>query len=274
MKILIFGAKGYMGENFLSIYPDANTPETDITDRRAVSEILDVEKPEVMINCSGKTGRPNVDWCEDHKLETIHSNVLGPLILLEECAKRNLYWVQMSTGCIYEGNNGGKGFTEEDPPNFTGSFYARSKGWIDQILKDFPVLQLRLRMPFSNEPHPRNLITKLTKYERILDAENSLTYIPDFLSATKRLIEKKATGIYTIVNPGTISPYRVMELYKESVDPLHEFERLSLEDLPNEVKAGRSNCVLSIKKLESEGIKMQPVEEAVKRALQMYKTHS
>ena len=37
-----------------------------------------------------------------------------------------------ATGCIYhydkdhpEGS--GKGFTEEDPPNFTGSFYAKSK---------------------------------------------------------------------------------------------------------------------------------------------------
>jgi hypothetical protein len=23
------------------------------------------------------TGRPNVDWCEDHKVETIRGNVIG-----------------------------------------------------------------------------------------------------------------------------------------------------------------------------------------------------
>ena len=27
-----------------------------------------------------KTGRPNVDWCEDHKTETLFSNVTAPLI--------------------------------------------------------------------------------------------------------------------------------------------------------------------------------------------------
>ena len=271
MKILVFGGKGYLGQYFLQAYPEAVSPETDIADQTAVASALDKHKPDIVINCVGKTGRPNVDWCENHKLETIRSNVTGPLILLEECSERSIYWVQMSTGCIYEGDKNGEGYTEEDPPNFSGSFYSRSKGWIDQILKDFDVLQLRLRMPLSNEPVERNLITKLTKYKKVLDTENSLTYVPDFMSAATLLIEKRATGIYNIVNPGTISPFRLMELYKEVVDPAHEFERLLLKDLPNEVKAGRSNCVLSIKKLEREGVTMRPVEEAVKKALEQYK---
>ena len=44
--------------------------------------------PDVVINCAGKTGRPNVDWCEDHKEETVRANVTGPLILLDECRKQ------------------------------------------------------------------------------------------------------------------------------------------------------------------------------------------
>jgi len=57
------------------------------------------------------------------------------------------------------------------------------------------------------------------------------------------------------------------EMYKEIVDPAHTFERLTLEDLPDVVKAGRSNCVLSTAKLEAAGVAMRPVEEAVRGAL-------
>ena len=270
MQIVIFGSKGYMGQEFLKLYPGAATPDVDIAEREMVAQALDEHAPDVVINCAGKTGSPNVDWCEDHKMETLRSNVTGPLVLLEECAKRNIYWVHLSTGCIYTGDESTR-FTEEDPPNFTGSFYSRTKGWADQILKEFPVLQLRIRMPFSDSAHPRNLITKLVKYQKVLDAPNSLTYVPDLMRAAEVLIEKRATGIYNIVNPGAISPYRVMELYKEIVDSSHEFERLSVEDLPGEVKAGRSNCVLSAEKVKNEGIVLGDAEETVQKALDHYK---
>ena len=174
----------------------------------------------------------------------------------------------MGTGCVYTGDKGGKGFSEEDPPNFSGSFYSLSKAWMEQILREFPVLQLRLRMPFDNTPHDRNLITKLTKYSRVIDVQNSLTYLPDFLRAAKMLIEKRKTGIYNITNPGSLSPYQVMELYREIVDPKHTFTKLSLTELPTQVKAGRSNCTLSTDKLEREGVTMMPVNEAMRRALE------
>ncbi len=266
-NVLLFGGRGYIASHIKTIYPNAMLPETDIADAAGVAEVLDRVKPDVVINAAGKTGRPNVDWCEDHKLETMRSNVQGPLNLLEACSKRKIYWVHIGSGCTYEGDNGGKGFTEEDAPNFTGSFYARSKLWIDQILKDFPVLQLRLRMPFDGTDQPRSLINKLKKYPKVLDQQNSLTYVPDFLLALQTLVTNRRTGIYNVVNSGTISPYRIMLQYKEFVDPNHVFERLTLDHLGDVVKAGRSNCVLSNAKVLAEGVSMRPVEEAVTEAL-------
>src|SRR3989344_2091165 len=118
-----------MGQQFLSLFPDAITPHFDIADRTAVIAELDRVKPDIVINAAGKTGRPNVDWCEDHKEETLHANVTGAVVLLEECRKRGIYWVHMSSGCIYTGDNNGAGFSEEDAPNFDGSFYSRTKAW-------------------------------------------------------------------------------------------------------------------------------------------------
>jgi len=267
MKTILFGSRGYLGEQFLRLYPTALTPSVDIADAKAVGTLLDSERPDVVINAAGKTGRPNVDWCEDHREETIHANVTGPLVLLEECQKRGIYWVHLSSGCIYEGDKGGEGFSEEDEPNFFGSFYSRSKAWSDRILREFPVLILRIRMPFDGTTSERNLLMKLRKYPRVLDVENSLTYLPDFLKAAEVLIARRKTGIYHIVNPGVLSPYRAMELYREIVDPAHAVERLTLDQLSDVVKAGRSNCRLSSSKIEREGIALLPVEEAMRKAL-------
>lgn len=268
MKLLVFGARGYVGRHFLNLYPKAVAAVADIADPSAVAAALDREKPDVVINAAGKTGRPNVDWCEDHKLETIRANVQGPLVLLDASLARGIHLVHLGSGCIYEGDNGGKGFTEDDPPNFFGSFYSRTKAWSETMLREFPVLILRLRMPFDASREERSLLTKLSKYSKVLDVENSLTYLPDLLAAAEALINKRATGIYNIVNPGAISPYRIMELYREIVNPKHTFERLNLEDLGDVVRAGRSNCILTTKKLEEEGIALPPVEQRVREALE------
>jgi 3,5-epimerase/4-reductase len=275
MKILIFGAKGFMGNLFLETFSGSVGSLVDIADQTAVRSELERVKPDVVLNAAGKTGKPNVDWCEDHKEETVRANVTGPLILLEECQKMSIKLVHLSSGCIYAGDNGGRGFKETDPPNFDGSFYARTKAWSDQILSEFParpdgtggVLLLRVRMPFDGSLHPRTLIGKLLKYSRVLDEPNSITYVPDFIDVSKQLIEKGKSGIYNITNPGSISPYEMMSLYKEVVDPTHHFERLSIDHLGEVVRAGRSNCVLSTAKLESEGIHLKPVHEAAKEAM-------
>jgi dTDP-4-dehydrorhamnose reductase len=142
----------------------------------------------------------------------------------------------------------------------------------DQLLKPFPVLQVRLRMPFDDLPGSRNLLSKLLAYKKVLDVQNSITYIPYFINALDALITKKATGIYNVVNPGSISPYQIIERYKELVDPAHKVERLTLEGLAGVVRADRSNCILSGEKLKKEGITMLPVLEAVDRVIKNFAT--
>lgn len=279
MKMLIFGGKGFMGRRFAKAFPDALCPPTDIADDAAVQAILEKERPDVVINCAGKTGVPNVDWCETHQDETVRSNVTGPFVLFHELRKRGIYGVHMSSGCIYAGDNGGKGFSEEDEPNFAGSFYSKTKALSEEVLRELAdpvdgkagILILRIRMPFDGSTDDRNLITKLKKYSRVLDVQNSITYIPDFLAAAKTLIDRRRTGIWNVVNPGVISPYEIMERYKAIVDPMHSFERLSVEQLGDVVKAGRSNCVLAVGKIQHEGIVLLPVEQAVNAACQRLK---
>jgi dTDP-4-dehydrorhamnose reductase len=266
-RVLILGSRGFLGQQFLSLFPHASAPTLDISDTAAMRQAFDTYQPEIVINCAGKCGSPNVDWCEDHRLETTRSNVLGAMVLLQECCERGIYLVHLSSGCIYEGDNNGEGFTEESPPNFTGSFYSRSKAWIDQIAQHFPVLTLRLRMPFDGSVSSRNLIMKLRKYKQVLVEPNSLTCVPHFFAASGQLIALRATGVYNVVNRGAISPYEVMEMYRDLVDPTHRFEPLSVDRLGDVARAGRSNCILSTVKLERLGIVLPNVRTAVEHAL-------
>jgi 3,5-epimerase/4-reductase len=266
-RVLLFGGRGFMGQNLLTHYPGAVAPDVDIADASAVAAALETTLPDVVINCAGKTGKPNIDWCEDHKLETVRSNVTGALVVLQECLRRDVYLVHLSSGCIYEGDNGGQGFGEDDPPNYTGSFYSRTKAAADQLLGEFPVLTLRLRMPFDGSLSERNLIMKLRKYSRLLTEPNSVTYLPDFLGVADQLIARRAMGIYNIVNEGSISPFDIMTRYRALVDPAHSFTALALSQLGEVATAGRSNCLLSTAKLRGQGLQLSPVGDAIDRAL-------
>jgi len=272
MKILIFGA-GYMGNKFKQSFKDATISTTDITDRNAIKKVINTENPDVVINCAGKTGKPNVDWCEDHKAETFNSNTIGPLVLAHTCYLLNKYMVHLGSGCIYKGDKEGKGFSEDDPPNFFGSFYSKTKIWSEQALTAFPVLQLRIRMPVDHVPSPKNLITKIAKFSKIISIPNSITVVDDLILAAKALINKRKIGIYNITNPGAITHEEILDLYKKIVDPKVTYEIISVEELTKQLKAERSNCVLNTDKLRAEGIKLPPIKEAMRNLLMKYKEH-
>ncbi len=273
MKILILG-QGYVAHQFKDYYGDqAVISPHRVSDKVALRAHLEEEKPDVVINCIGKTGRPNVDWCEDHQEETHFANVDVPVMLAELCQELDLYLVHVGSGCIYTGDCEGEGFHESDPANFAGSYYSRTKVESEEALKAYPVLQLRLRMPLDGKPDARNFITKILKYEKVISVPNSISVMKDFLQAADALIRKRATGIYNMTNPGAITHEEILDLYKEVVDPSFEYQLFSLEELKKVTKAGRSNCVLSSDKLEAQGIHMRPIHEAVRDALEEYKTH-
>jgi 3,5-epimerase/4-reductase len=273
MNLLIFG-NGYIGNKFLQeLGNKANIDLADIGNINEIQEAIEKYKPDVIINTAGKTGKPNIDWCEDHKNETVYSNVTGPLVLAKIAVENNIKLVHIGSGCIYQGGLE-KEYTEDERPDsaLIPSFYSRTKAWSEEILSYFPVLQVRLRMPIDSEPNPRNLIWKISHYEKVMDqVPNSVSVIPDFIDATIKLIQKDKTGIYNVVNPGSITHGEILKMYKEIVDPSHTYQPISIEELAKITKAGRSNCLLSTNKIENEGIILPDIHERIREILVEYK---
>ena len=66
MSTLVFGA-GFLGQRFARELPGATLSTVDITDRQAVDAAIRNARADVVVNAAGKTGRPNVDWCETNR---------------------------------------------------------------------------------------------------------------------------------------------------------------------------------------------------------------
>lgn len=275
-KTLIFG-RGFLGHTLETSLEDAKLVQVDISDRVAVASILRDEKPAFVVNAAGKTGRPNVDWCETHQAETTRSNVVGATVLAEACGDVGAHLLHLGSGCIFYGDSPTKGgWLEEDFANPT-SFYSRSKYAADLLLSRMPhVAILRLRMPIAGKPDPRNLITKLAGYKRVVDVENSVTIVEDLVAVARQLLEKKATGVFHGTNKGTMRHRDLLALYKKYVDPQHQVELISEEELLGSglISKARSNCILASPRLEELGIAMRPIDAALDETMRAYATAS
>jgi len=269
---IVFG-KGFLGTRIAHemSYEIAGREETDVLNPSSIGSYLDRKKPSIVINAVGKTGRPNIDWCEENKEETVQSNILAAANLCTESIKRGIYFVHLSSGCIYFGDKGGEGYNEVDEPNFYSSFYSRTKIIAEKILKEFPCLQLRIRMPVDDRPHDRNFIDKITKYPKVINVQNSMTTVPHMIDAAKKLIGKRATGIYNLVNPGAIGAAEIVQMYQKIVNPSHRFSIMTLNELDSITKARRSNCILNTDKLAREGINLPEIHQAIEECLLKYK---
>ena len=267
-QTLVFGA-GWIGTQ-LAQRLGADLDRVDIANEQAVAEVLDAQKPEQVVNCAGKTGSPNVDACEQDPGGTYRSNVIGPIVLANACRDRDIHFTHVGSGCIYTGDNNGPGYAEDDEPNFAGSLYSRSKQISEAALRDLHALQLRLRMPISSEPGPRNLLSKLLRYPKVISVPNSVTVLDDCWEPITQLISRRELGVWNIVNPGLERHDELLRLYQQLVDPGHTFDVIELAALSELVVAGRSNCVLSTAKLEAAGLAPPPLEASLPRIVKAY----
>ena len=252
--------------------------EVDYTDFATLRRFLREMKPEYLINAAGYTGKPNVDACEYNRDACILGNVLLPQVIRLACTETQTRWGHVSSGCIYTGQRpDGSGFREDDPPNFcfeTGdcSFYSGTKALGEAVLQDAPECYVwRLRIPFSHVDSPRNYLSKVLRYERLLDATNSLSHLGEFVRAAVQCFEQNvACGVYNLTNTGAVSTREVVELLRESglaEGRSFQFFESEAEFMQLAAKTPRSNCVLDNSKALQAGLKLSPVRDAVRQAL-------
>lgn len=286
-RVLIYGGKtGWIGGLMADLVKKEGLEvflgEARIENRESVAKELDEVKPTHVLMAAGITGRPNIDWCEDNKPATIRTNVIGTLNVADLTNERGIHCTIYATGCIFKYDDAhqlgsGVGFKEDDYPNFAESFYSETKGYMEQMLKCYPnCLILRVRMPISDDLFHRNFVTKIVKYERVVNIPNSMTVLTEMLPASLAMAKKGLTGVYNFTNPGVISHNEVLDLYKKYIDPSYTYKNFTVEEQAKVIKAGRSNNELDTTKLMADmpdGVVINDIKTAVELCFQRMKVN-
>ena len=285
--IYLLGGSGYVGQAYQALlqkkglaFRNLRRAEVDYSNGSVLREALERDRPEFLINAAGYTGKPNVDACEIHRAECLDGNAVLPGKIAQACTAAGVPWGHVSSGCIYSGARpDGRGFTETDTPNFTFrtnhcSFYSGTKALGEEVLAGTPNLYLwRLRIPFDHVENPRNYLTKLMRYPRLLEATNSISQLEEFVAGTFACWEKRVPfGTYNVTNPGQVTTHEVVELIRQSGVATKKFDFFASEDefMQKAAKTPRSNCVMDSSKLEGVGIRLTEVHAAVADALRRW----
>lgn len=239
-----------------------------------IDKILTETKVKCIINAAGYIGTTNTDKCNKQMEMTLRSNTFLPILLAEAAIKHNIKLIHISSGCIFDHDPlTEKPIDENKQPDYLELPYNRSKIYSEVALnilsKKHDILMLRIRVPLNDVPHKKNILTKLIKFKTIIDIPNSITYIPDLIRALKHLIKIDARGIYNINCKNGIKYNTILDEYTKYFT---DFNYTIIDQKALKVK--RTNIVLSTKKLEKSGFKINTNSEIIKKCVKNYIKYS
>lgn len=248
------------------------------TDEELMTE-MSAFGPTHIVSMLGRThmdGINTVDCLETPKgsIANFNDNVYAPLALSEIANKFHVHYTYLGTGCIFHypqnelavelAAGGETKFAEEktvvdeklvletdyefypsDDANFFGSSYSVAKGVVDSLFRlksktsNSNHLNVRIRMPVVGYHDPRNLVTKVLKYDSVIDIPNSITYLPECLPILCKMMEVCKTGTVHLTNPDTVSPAEIVRAIRGFV------KVASKAEIEKTLKSKRSNCALN-----------------------------
>lgn len=221
-RILVIG-KGHLGTFLKTLWnlPDELHWKSEMAglDEPALKRI----RPDAVVNTAGKT---DLAWCESNPGECFRCNVAAPLGVYRTVRTLGTVpYIHLSSGCVWDGpyKPNGMPFQPNDPPT-PACFYAWSKAACDALLLDeaeaslTPLLILRPRQVYSPEISPRNTLTKLNGYPKLLDTPNSMTSTMTIANTVEMAVK---TGLFwgrimNVYDKGCSSPFEVGTLLAEA----------------------------------------------------------
>jgi dTDP-4-dehydrorhamnose reductase len=289
MKIFIVGGSGVIGSYFVKSFAKENSDinytyyknkvsytkgiNLDVQDRDDTLKILKKFQPDLIIIANALTG---VDFCEANPSLAESINVKGTKNIVDGCKSVNSKLVFISTSAVFNGTK--SEYSENDKPNPTG-IYGFTKFQGEKIIQEsnLPFLILRTDQPYcwkEKWQHTNSVIRvienleKNQQFKEVVDWYNTPTYVPDFVNATKELIQKDLEGIFHLVGSDFISRYDwsqkvadIFHLKKNLIKPIDSSE-LKLPVERNNIKLNNN------KLLQNTGYKMAGVEEGLRKMLE------
>lgn len=279
-RILIFG-NGQVGNFYNNFFQskglESKIASANITNKNEVFSEVKAFNPTVVINTAAKT---NLEWCGQNQLEAFNVNVLGADNIAQACDEKQIYFIHLSSGCIFESKDENDWKTEDSKPE-PAAFYSWTKVWSEELIRfkksaNFKCLILRPRQPVSSQINYKNMLIKFLTFTKFVDTPNTGTVIEDLMQWTYELLEKKPVGILNIANEGFTTPYQIALMLKKYVLPELPIEKISKEELDKMTPNRRVDTILDVSKLKTlvNSVKSYEVrlEEIIQNLAENFKT--
>uniref|UniRef100_A0A6C0DUX8 NAD-dependent epimerase/dehydratase domain-containing protein n=1 Tax=viral metagenome TaxID=1070528 RepID=A0A6C0DUX8_9ZZZZ len=292
-KILIFGANGWIGSKVVKLLKEmshnvyfSNARADDIESIKAELDSLSWSHINIthIMSFIGRTHGiyenqkiSTIDYLEKpgKLVENVRDNLFAPISLAILCKERNIHFTYLGTGCVFDFDDQHpfgeevNGFTEDSKPNFFGSSYSIVKGFTDQLMHNFKdsALNVRIRMPITDEVNERNFITKITNYKKICSIPNSMSVLNELLPVMIDLALKNETGTINLTNPGLVSHNEILEMYRDIVVPNFQWENFNIQEQNEILLSKRSNNYLDTNKLQEKYPSVKNIKESIRDIL-------
>ncbi len=274
MRVLVTGARGLLAGAIVREFGAGhdvvalNREQLDITDDRAVADVVAAERPELVVNCAVHNG---VDAAEEDPAPALEVNAFGVLALARAATAAGAALVHFSSDFVFDGETD-RPYSEEDRANPRGA-YGASKLLGDWFALECPrgyVLRVEsLFGPASADGRRGSLATIVDRIRHrdevpvFIDRVVSPTWTPEVARAARVLVEREAPpGLYHCVNSGHATWAEIAERAAQLLAlPLRKRE-LTLETAGLRARRPRY-CALSNAKLAAAGVTMRPWEDAL-----------
>jgi 3,5-epimerase/4-reductase len=231
---VMIGHKGYIGskiyESLVTQNKNVIVLKERLEDIVGIRKKLQLYSPKYVINAAGLTGYPNVSWCEDHKPETIETNVVFQLTLVKICNDLGIHLTIVGSGGIFKGKDVR---FDTDQGDYFDTFYSECRIYLENMIRNYDnILYLRVNYPLSSDDNPKNLLVKLSKWDKICDSEMSITCLDSLVPLLSSIVENKEVGVLNFVNPGTINLIDIKKMYNKAHNIDNDFSVTENKDRP------------------------------------------
>lgn len=249
MKVLVTGVAGQLGHDVMQELAKREIPAVgtdlkegiplDITDEEAVHQVLQKEKPMVILHCAAWTA---VDLAEEEQnKETVYAvNVTGTKNLVKEAKELGARFVYISTDYVFngEGTTPWKpDCTEYAPLNYYGQTKWQGEQMVKQYLSSYFIVRIAWVFGLNGGNFIKTMLKVGKNHDRLTVVKDQIgtpTYTKDLARLLVDMIQTEKYGIYHATNEGGyISWYDfAVEIFKQAAVLDSDYDEEHLQVVP------------------------------------------
>lgn len=237
-----------------------------IHDEAAVRRTLLEARPSVGAICAaGVAGKPNSGWCDDHRVETVESNILGPIVVADVCRDLSMRCGIFGSSCVFhhtDSNGNARVIRDNDTPfnPRTDNFYINCRIALERLFSSFPQV-VHFRFAFATVLDPfdaRGLLGKARCFDEVHESPVMVSVLEDLMPFVPVIMDDASvSGAINMCNPGHVNLVHLADTLAA-----HGFRR---RDFATVDKTDRASYVVDPEFVESLATPHMPLPNAAER---------